>query len=450
MTEAGQRRVCELLLVDDDRELRTQMARNLSRLGYRTVEADSLRAAVEILQSREIPLAIVDLVLPDGSGVELLDQLRGAGQDECAVVMLSGQGTITTAVEAMKRGASDFLTKPVRLQELDSTLQRVLENQRLKRENQQLKELLRQQRPGRRIVGKSAPMQEVFRLIGKVGPTDNPVLIQGESGTGKELVAQALAESGPQHDRPLVTINCAALPESLLESELFGHEKGAFTGAQAAKQGLFEVADGGTLFIDEIGELAQSLQAKLLRVLEDGSLRRVGSIKQRKVHVRLLAATNRDLATEVQAGRFREDLFYRINVLTLTLPPLRQRGGDLPLLVEHFTSPDWELEAGLSEHLARYSWPGNVRQLRNAIERAKILATGNLIELSNFPPEVVAGCQSGETTPEATAGEDLEAANRRHILHAYHQAGGNKVRAAQALGVTRRTLYRLLEKYGIE
>lgn len=450
MTEAEQRRVCELLLVDDDRDLRTQMARNLSRLGYRTVEADSLRAAVEILQSHEIPLAIVDLVLPDGSGVELLDQLRAAGQDECAVVMLSGQGTITTAVEAMKRGASDFLTKPVRLQELDATLQRVLENQRLRRENQQLKELLRQQRPGHRIVGKSAPMQEVFRLIGKVGPTDKPVLIQGESGTGKELVAQALAESGPRHDRPLVTINCAALPESLLESELFGHERGAFTGAQAAKQGLFEVADGGTLFIDEIGELAQSLQAKLLRVLEDGSLRRVGSIKQRKVQVRLLAATNRDLAAEVQSGRFREDLFYRINVLMLTLPPLRERGGDLPLLVEHFAGPDWELEAGLSRSLARYSWPGNVRQLRNAIERAKILATENLIELANFPPEVVAGCQSAGASPESAVSDDLEAANRRHILHAYQQAGGNKVRAAQALGVTRRTLYRLLEKYGIE
>ncbi|WLD12717.1 sigma-54-dependent transcriptional regulator [Planctellipticum variicoloris] len=450
MTAAGQRRVCELLLVDDDRELRTQMARNLCRLGYQTVEADSLRAAVEILQSHEIPLAIVDLVLPDGSGVDLIDQLRAAGQDECAVVMLSGQGTITTAVEAMKRGASDFLTKPVRLQELDATLQRVLENQRLKRENQQLKELLRQQRPDHRIVGESAPMLEVFRLIGKVGPTDKPVLIQGESGTGKELVAQALAETSPLRDHPFVTINCAALPESLLESELFGHEKGAFTGAQSAKQGLFEVADGGTLFIDEIGELAPGLQAKLLRVLEDGSFRRVGSTKERKVRVRLLAATNRDLATEVRAGRFREDLFYRINVLTLTLPPLRERGGDLPRLIEHFAGPDWESEAGLPDQLARYSWPGNVRQLRNAIERAKILATGNLIELANFPPEVVAGCQSSETAPEATAGEDLEAANRRHILHAYQQAGGNKVRAAQALGVTRRTLYRLLEKYGIE
>lgn len=450
MTEADHRRVCELLLVDDDRELRTQMARNLGRLGYQTVEADSLRSAVEVLQSREIPLAIVDLVLPDGSGVELLDQLRSAGQDECAVVMLSGQGTITTAVEAMKRGAADFLTKPVRLQELDAALQRVLENRRLKRENLQLRELLRHQRPERRIIGESAPIQEVLRLIGKVGPTDKPVLIQGESGTGKELVAQALVEASPLHERPFVTINCAALPESLLESELFGHEKGAFTGAQTAKPGLFEVADGGTLFIDEIGELAPSLQAKLLRVLEDGSLRRVGSIKQRKVHVRLLAATNRDLATEVQNGRFREDLLYRINVLTLTLPPLRERGADLPLLVQHFAGPDWEIEAGLCERLARYSWPGNVRQLRNAIERARILATGNLIELANFPPEIVAACQSAASASGPGDSDDLEAANRRHILQAYQQAAGNKVRTAQALGVTRRTLYRLLEKYGIE
>lgn len=458
MTALAERRTCDLLLVDDDAEVRSGIARNLECLGYRVAQAESLASAVETLKSREIPVAIVDLVLPDGSGADLLDRLRAGDREECGVIMLSGQGTIGTAVQAMKRGAADFLTKPVKLQEIDAAVQRVLENVRLKRENERLRELLRQNRGTTSIVGDSPPMRELWRLIERVAPTDKPVLIQGESGTGKELVARAIADASPLHDQPLVTVNCAALPESLLESELFGHEKGAFTGAMTAKPGLFEVADGGTLFVDEIGELAPSLQAKLLRVLEDGSLRRVGSIKQRQVRVRLLAATNRDLAEEVKQGRFREDLYYRINVLTLTLPPLRARAGDLALLVRHFVGPDWTLEPGLLERLAAYAWPGNVRQLRNSLERAKILSTAGMLEWANFPPEVT----DSDTTPRDVADPTtaipplpsgplpLEQANRHLVLLAYREAGGNKSRAAKTLGVTRRTLYRLLEKYGIE
>ena len=289
----------------------------------------------------------------------------------------------------------------------------------------------------------------VYRLIERTGPTDKPILIQGESGTGKELVAKALHRASHLAGKPLVVINCAALPESLLETELFGHEKGAFTGAVSRKEGLFEVADGGTLFIDEIGELAGGLQAKLLRVLEDGTLRRVGSVKERRVNVRLLAATNRDLSSEVEDGHFREDLYYRINVLTLLLPPLRERKGDIHLLLEHFAGKEWHWSENFVRCLESYGWPGNVRQLRNAIERAKILAEEDELLPENLPPEIV---RSTREIMDAPPGQDsdLESINRFHIADTYHRFKGNKTRTARSLGISRHTLYRLLEKYGIE
>ena len=256
------------------------------------------------------------------------------------------------------------------MKELEGLVGKAYERRQLKKENQQLRLLLRRSLPDEVMVGESPAMREIFRLIERAGPSDKAILIQGESGTGKELVARSLHHHSRRADKPMVVINCAALPESLLESELFGHEKGAFTGAISAKQGLFEVADGGTLFIDEIGEMPGAVQAKLLRVLEDGSLRRIGSIKERRVNVRLLAATNRNLAQQVAAGNFREDLYYRINVMSLELPPLRERVGDIPLLVRHFLGPGWEVEERALRLLERYDWPGNVRQLINAVERA--------------------------------------------------------------------------------
>lgn len=291
-------------------------------------------------------------------------------------------------------------------------------------------------------------MKQVHRLIDRMGPTDKPVLILGESGSGKELVARALVEKSLLAAQPLVTINCAALPEQLLESELFGHEKGSFTGATTAKPGLFEVADGGTLFIDEIGELSPALQPKLLRILEDGSMRRVGSIKERRVSVRLIAATNRDLSAEVKAGRFREDLYYRINMLTLNLPPLRERHRDIELLFQHFVGEGWQVADSVLEHLRRYDWPGNVRQLRNAIERAKILAENDTIELNNFPPEIVETSQQPVSLSQRES-LVLGEMTRQHVMEALQRANGNKSHAAQSLGVTRRSLYRLLEKHGI-
>lgn len=323
------------------------------------------------------------------------------------------------------------------------------QSQNLSKENLQLRVALEREQRSTHIVGNSEAMLEVYRLIDRTAATDKPILIQGESGTGKELVAKALHRASRFSGKPLVVINCAALPESLLESELFGHEKGAFTGAIASKPGLFEVADGGTLFIDEIGELAGGLQAKLLRVLEDGSLRRVGSVKERRVNVRLLAATNRDLAIEIEKGRFREDLYYRINVLTILLPPLRERRGDILQLVSHFTGKSWNWDSRFMEVLENYSWPGNVRQLRNAIERTKVLAEEDTLLAENLPPEILR--TGSELAPHKPGSEaDLETINRSHIADTFKRYSGNKARTARALGISRRTLYRLLEKHAIE
>ncbi|MEM1303351.1 MAG: sigma 54-interacting transcriptional regulator [Planctomycetota bacterium] len=317
----------------------------------------------------------------------------------------------------------------------------------LSKENLQLRVALDRSTPSAEMIGEAPAMQAVYRLIDRAGPTDRPILIQGETGAGKELVARALHRSSGVSDRPLVTINCAALPEQLLESELFGHEKGAFTGAVANKPGLFEVADGGTLFVDEIGELAPSLQAKLLRVLEDGVLRRVGSVKEQRVSVRLICATNRDLAEEVAANRFREDLYYRINVLRIQLPPLRERGGDLRLLVDHFLGEEWRVSPECVEVLENYGWPGNVRQLQNALERAKILADDGLLLPEHLPPEIVLAARQA---PVAAASEqDLESVNREHVAATLERCGGNKSLAARKLGVSRRSLYRLLDRYGL-
>jgi transcriptional regulator with PAS, ATPase and Fis domain len=300
------------------------------------------------------------------------------------------------------------------------------------------------------MIGQSPAIQEIFRLIERAGPTDKAILIQGESGTGKELVARALHRRSLRADKSLVVINCAALPETLLESELFGHEKGAFTGAVAAKPGLFEMADGGTLFIDEIGELAGGLQAKMLRVLEDGSMRRIGSVKERRVDVRLLAATNRSMADEVKEGRFREDLYYRINVMALQLPPLRKRTGDIRLLVNQFLGPDWSLDPEALRSLESYDWPGNIRQLINALDRAKIMADDRLIRLENLPAEVAGGDRATNDWSEtAAAGDDLATFQRAHIIEILNRENGNKARAARALGVNRRSFYRLLNKHNI-
>ena len=438
----------DLLVVDDEEEIRTLVARRFRRRGFEVQEASDATQALARAENRLFDVAIIDMMMPGMNGLELLDKLKGV-QGDCQIVMLTAQGTIETAVEAMKLGAFDYLRKPFPLDELEVITQRAFEHRQLQKENRQLKVAMKRDRPTHEIVGQSTAMKEIFRLIERAGPTDKAILIQGESGTGKELVARALHQASGRADKPMVAINCAALPEHLLESELFGHEKGSFTGAVSAKQGLFEVADGSTLLIDEIGEMPGSLQAKLLRVLEDGSMRRVGSLQERRVNVRLLAATNRNLAEEVKAGRFREDLYYRINVMSLMLPPLRDRAGDIPLLVRRIAGPDWIIEPEAMTALERYTWPGNVRQLINALERAKILTDDHTIMEDDLPTEVVHAAHANDRST-AVFDDDLAAIQRAHVLDVLRRAKGNKARAARALGVHRRSLYRLIEKFEIQ
>jgi DNA-binding NtrC family response regulator len=434
-----------LLLVDDDDELRNDMAQFFARHGNDVGQCDNGQQALDLIEQKSFDVMVLDLMMPGYSGLDVLKEVKARSAD-CEVVVLTGEATVEAAVDAMKLGAREFLTKPISLKELDRLVRKAHEAGQLRKENLQLKAVLRRHQTAPRIIGESPQMQEVFRLIARVGPTDKPILIQGESGTGKELVARALHEASRLADKPLVVVNCAALPETLLESELFGYEKGAFTGALGTKPGLFEVADGGTLFIDEIGELAVGLQAKLLRVLEDGTLRRVGSVKERRVHVRLLAASNRDLSEEVKEKRFREDLFYRINVLTILLPPLRERTGDLEKLVRHFAGPDWPLDADVIPMLGKYAWPGNIRQLQNAIDRAKILVDDRRIRVENLPQEIVYGARTCQGIGAARE-DDLFTHTRHHVLATYRRHHGNKSETARALRVSRRTLYRLLEKY---
>ncbi len=438
-----------LLVVDDDPDFRGTVVRRFLRRGYRVSEAADADEALGLIERQAIDVAIVDMVMPGLSGLELLERIK-ASNPEIEVVLLTGQATVETAVTAMKGGAYDYLIKPFPLAELEVLIRKAYERRQLTKENLQLRTLIERSQPKSEMIGQSPAMQEVFRIIQRAGPTENAILIQGESGTGKELVARALHRASRRANKPLVVINCAALPETLLESELFGHEKGAFTGAVSAKPGLFEVADGGTMFIDEIGEMAGALQAKLLRVLEDGSMRRIGSLKEQRVHVRLLAATNRKLEDEVQAGRFREDLFYRINVMSLHLPPLRERAGDIPLLVSRFLGADWEIEPAALAALERYTWPGNVRQLINALERSKIMADGHVVRLQDLPGEITAaGGASGFAAAPPPARDELAAIERAHILEVLRRERGNKSRTARALGVNRRSLYRLLDKYEI-
>lgn len=451
MVESRQTR---LLIVDDDAEFRGTLARRFVRRGYDVREAADAIEALEGIKRQEPDVAILDMVMPGLTGLELLERLK-AQAPTCEAILLTGQGTIETAVRAMKLGAYDFLTKPFPLAELELLIQRAVDHRESVMKSGQLVDGV--QRGGDTgMLGNSPAMQTVFRLVERAGPTEKAILIEGESGTGKELVARALHRHSMRADKPLVVINCAALPEALLESELFGHEKGSFTGAATAKQGLFEVADGATLFIDEIGELAGSLQAKLLRVLEDGSFRRVGGLKETRVNVRLIAATNRDLAAEVRAGRFREDLYYRINVMALRLPPLRERTGDIPILIHHFLTQEWRITPEALAALERYPWPGNIRQLINVIDRGKIMADDHTIRISELPAEIATYAPAAcEATPVAVPGheaprpDDLRAVERAHVLEVLRREHGNKARAARALGVTRRSLYRLLERHGI-
>jgi len=457
----------DLLLVDDEPDFLEPSCRFFLRQGYRVVAAASAEQALAVQSRQHFQVAVLDQNMPGMNGLELGRRLVAA-DPEIRIVMLTGNGTIASAVEAMKFGAVEYLTKPFGLSDLDATIRRVAQTGILEKENQHLRRQLALERPTQsELVGNSIGIQEVKRLVDRIAASDKPALILGESGTGKELVARAIHAKSSLANRPLVIINCAALPESLLESELFGFEKGAFTGANEPKPGLFEIADGGSLFIDEFAELAGGLQAKLLRVLEDGSMRRIGAIRERKVKVRLIAATNRDLAAEVAAGRFREDLFYRVNVLSIEIPPLRDRRDDIPLLVEHFLKSPWKLANGVMDLFMRSRWPGNIRQLLNAIERAKILSDDQTIHLKDLPTDLrdlekstygklrnLPANLSSKLPQTPLLIEDmigssinLESLSQMHILGVLKKNDGNKARSARELGIARRSLYRLLQRF---
>lgn len=442
-----------LLLVEDEDDFRETTARWMSRKGHAVAEAPNAQEALALLDRQHFDVAVVDMNMPGISGVELLQRMK-ADNIETEVIILTGQGTIESAVQAMKMGACDYLTKPFPLGDLEQRCRLAWERARINKENRQLKEVIKRQESKTDMVGESTAMKELFRLIERVAPTDKAVLIQGESGTGKELVARAVQQNSKRADKPFVTINCAALPENLVESELFGHQKGAFTGANSDKPGLFEVADGGTLFIDELGELPLALQPKLLRVLEDGSLRRVGSHKERKVDVRIVAATNRDLSEDVKDGAFREDLYYRLNVMSVKLAPLRSREGDVDLLIDRLIGDGWEIDRDARVALLGYHWPGNVRQLANVLDRATVLADNNTITMDDLPAEIVdgpAGVEEG-IRPTFVVAQDtsrLDEIEKAHIVEVMEREKGNKAKTARALGIHRRKLYRLLERYDL-
>ena len=440
-----------LLIVDDDDELRGTLATRFERLGLAVTAAASGEAALAAVAQTRCDIALLDLNLPGMGGLEVLKKLKEFWP-ESEALLLTAHASVETAVQAMKQGAYDYLTKPFRLAELEVHVQKAYEKVQLARRGRQFAQQLRHESPRHRLVGNSPQMRKVAALIEKVAGTDATVLITGPSGTGKEVVARTLHASSQRRDCPLVTVNCAALQETLLESELFGHEKGSFTGAVQAKAGLVEVAEGGTLFIDEIGEMAGGLQAKLLRVFEDGHYRRVGSTAEQLADVRVVAATNRRLEDEIGAGRFREDLYYRLNVITINLPPLRERRGDIPELVEHFLATRQvgpvrcQIDPEALQALVRHDWPGNVRELANVLERAQILAEEHRITLDDLPDNLVTP-ESVRRRGEEIDGRYLIEVQRRHVVAVLQECEGNKVKAAKMLGISRRALYRLLEKH---
>lgn len=447
-----------ILLVDDDDLIRTVVEERLKRRGYQVSAARSLAEARKILKGGFPDAALLDIRLPDGNGTELLEELTAEEQVPC--VMITAHATIESAVEALKKGAEDYLEKPFSLDRLEATLAATLERTRLRRE---VRALRRAGGVRGNVIGSSPAMRQVLNLAERIAPAETAtVLLLGETGSGKGVLARLIHELSPRADRPFVSVTCSALAESLMESELFGHEKGAFTDARTMKRGLVEVAGGGTLFLDEIGELSPALQSKLLGFIEDKAFRRVGGTDDLKADVRVITATNRRLEEEVAAGRFREDLFYRLRVLPIELPPLRHRVSDIPLLtdsfVDRFNREFGKRVKGLTPEalglLERYKWPGNVRELHNVVERAVLLTDSDEIDVESLPPEVrrVEADKPGNTGTFTLgpAGLDLDELEQSLLTEALRMAEGNRTEAGRLLGLSRHQIRNRLKKYGVE
>jgi two-component system, NtrC family, response regulator PilR len=443
-----------LLIVDDEPSARETLALLLRRRGHHVLEAGGVAAAMKRLSEDVFDVVITDLRMPDGDGLDVLRAVKTHTPDS-EVILLTAFAGWESAKEAIRLGALDYFEKGNEPDELYHRLDKALAERVLRRENENLRAQLRERYGIAGLVAQSPAMKSVLELVERVAPTDATLLIQGESGTGKEVIARAVHHASPRAAHPFVAVNCGAVPEALLESELFGHLRGSFTGAVASKPGLFEEANGGTLFLDEIGEMPAALQVKLLRVLQSREIRRLGATQSLAIDVRVLAATNRDLAEMIRKGTFREDLFYRLNVIQIVLAPLRDRREDIPALAEQFLARsaaklgrELRLSADTVERLLRYPWPGNVRELENAIERAAILGRGAVIGPDDLPPHVAAGLELGPS-PALPAQVTLGDVERTHILQTLERFGGSHSGAAEALGIGRTTLWRKLKEYGI-
>jgi len=446
-----------ILVVDDDLAHRTMLRTLLSSWGYEVVEAEDGSGAIEIVHRRPFDLVLMDIRMIRVSGIEALEEIK-AFNPAIPVILMTAYASVETAVEALKKGAYDYLTKPLDFDELKLAIGRAMEHSHLKEENRLLRESLGLKFDHRNLIGRSAVMTRLLETVAQVAPSEATVLITGESGTGKEVIAGAIHYNSARREGPFIKINCAAIPETLLESELFGHEKGAFTGADRRREGKFRQADGGSIFLDEVSEMSLAMQVRLLRVLQEREITRVGGEEVIRVNVRVITATNRDLSAAIEVGKFRKDLFYRLNVVTLHVPPLRERKDDIPPLAEHFLKMFAEknrkrvrgFTPQAMDRLLRYNWPGNVRELMNTVERGVVLTRSEYIDEGELTPVLLRKPEEETALPgEVPAGSSLEALERATILKTLEQTGGNKSEAARRLGITRRTLHQKLKKYGV-
>jgi DNA-binding NtrC family response regulator len=440
-----------ILVVDDDAPTREALESGLKKMGHELHTAGTGVGALEEVRRHAVDLAIIDLKLPDMEGTELFGALRIL-RPEAIAIMISGHATVDEAVSALKKGIYDFITKDFRMHDLRKVVTKALETQKLLVENQRLREALQDRGPTGRLIGRGPALLKVLHLVNQVAPMKSTVLLSGESGVGKELVAEAIHYQSPRRAKPLVKLNCGALPEGLIESELFGHEKGAFTGATQQRKGRFELADGGTIFLDEISEMPPATQVNLLRVLQEGEFERVGGTQTLKVDVRVLAATNVDLEAAVADGRFRKDLFYRLNVIHIPIPPLRERKEDISLLSLHFLDkfclennrPPMGFSPEAMAALKNYSWPGNIRELQNMVERAVALCEGNMVDLQDLPDEIRLHSPADDLI-SIPVGSSLEEIEHLAILQTLRKTGGDKELTARLLGIGLATLYRRLK-----